>query len=63
MLRALVRFAIDKNDNVQYVGVPLKTRADEQAIGGAGPGSGVEEGGPAALPVPVLAPLPVSPRP
>ncbi|OJH33450.1 MlaD family protein [Cystobacter ferrugineus] len=56
VLRALVRFAIDNNDNVQYVGVPLKQPKDEgsqKAIGGGGPGS------PPSVPsVPVVAPLP-----
>jgi phospholipid/cholesterol/gamma-HCH transport system substrate-binding protein len=59
VLRALVRFAIDNNNNVEYVGVPLKPSQDEgaqQAIGGAGPGTEPPEG--VAPPVPVLAPLP-----
>ncbi|HEX8537513.1 MAG TPA: MlaD family protein [Cystobacter sp.] len=58
VLRALVRFAIDNNDNVQYVGVPLQQPKDEgsqRAIGGAGPGSQPSEDAP---PVPVVAPLP-----
>lgn len=38
VLRALVRFAIENNDNVQYVGRPLDkpTGEEQQGIGGAG---------------------------
>ena len=39
ILRTLVRFAIDKNDNVEYVGRPLpppRSEEDRQAIGGSG---------------------------
>jgi len=51
LMRALVRFAIDNNDNVQYVGRPLTPQDAEarQAIGGSGP----------AATEPILVPLPV----
>lgn len=59
VLRALVRFAIDNNDNVQYVGRPLEPPKDgdgARGIGGAGSSSGEPRGD-----VPVLPPPPPVP--
>ncbi|MBM7112765.1 MCE family protein [Archangium primigenium] len=53
VMRALVRFAIDNNDNVQYVGRPLTPQdaAARQAIGGSGPA--LAPGEPSLVPLPV----------
>jgi len=55
LMRALVRFAIDNNDNVQYVGRPLSPQdaASRQAIGGSGSDATPAEPSLVPLPVPL----------
>jgi phospholipid/cholesterol/gamma-HCH transport system substrate-binding protein len=61
VLRSLVRFAIDNNDNVQYVGQPLTPPRDgeaQQAIGGSGTPSATP---PTNASLPFVLPLPLVP--
>jgi phospholipid/cholesterol/gamma-HCH transport system substrate-binding protein len=59
VLRALVRFAIDNNDNVQYVGRPLEPPKDGEGVRGIG-GAGSSSGEP-RKDVPLLPPPPPVP--
>ncbi|HYO51383.1 MlaD family protein [Archangium sp.] len=55
ILRALVRFAIDNNDNVQYVGRPIEAPKEEESrrgIGGAGAAPPESPKTPLILPLP-----------